>query len=189
MSHTTNPSPVGDSEIIALYFARDERAITETDRRYGRLCMQTSLNILASAPDAEECVNDTYFKTWNSIPPTRPQSLCAYLLRIVRNLSLNRLRALRSARRDRDITVSLSELEDCMPIREEHSPALAEALDRFLGTLEADERRLFLGRYWFGLSVKALAREWGLSPGTAAQRLKRTREKLRAYLTEGGFTV
>ncbi len=189
MSQITDPRSGEDENIIALYFARDERAITETDRCYGRLCMQISMNILASTPDAEECVNDTYLKAWNSIPPTRPQSLCAYVLRIVRNLSLNRLRALKADRRDRDMTVSLSELEGCMPIREERTPELAEALDRFLGTLDTEDRRLFLGRYWYGLSVKDLAREWGLTPGNAAQRLKRTRDKLRTYLTEGGFTV
>ncbi len=92
MSHPSSAAPVRDEEIIALYFARDEQAIAETDRRYGRLCMKLSMEILESRPDAEECVNDTYLKTWNSIPPARPQSLRAYLLRIVRNLSISRLR-------------------------------------------------------------------------------------------------
>ena len=81
-----------DAAIVDLYFARDEQAIKATDQKYGALCMQTSMNIVNSRPDAEECVNDTYLKTWNSIPPTRPASLCAFVLRIIRNLSLNRLR-------------------------------------------------------------------------------------------------
>ena len=85
---------MNDQEIISLYFDRNEQAIKETDTKYGKTCMQVSMNILHSRPDAEECVNDTYLKTWNSIPPTKPHSLCAFLCRIIRNLSLNRLQEL-----------------------------------------------------------------------------------------------
>ena len=85
---------MNDQDIIDLYFARDEQAIAETDKSYGKVCMQVSMNILDSRPDAEECVSDTYLKTWNSIPPTKPRSLCAFVCRIARNLSINRLREL-----------------------------------------------------------------------------------------------
>ena len=95
---------MNDQEIISLYFDRDEQAIKETDTKYGKTCMQVSMNILHSHPDAEECVSDTYLKTWNSIPPQRPNSLCAFVCRIVRNLSLNRLKELTAAKRDRELT-------------------------------------------------------------------------------------
>jgi RNA polymerase sigma-70 factor (ECF subfamily) len=104
-------APLEDTAIIRLYNARDERAISETDRKYGSYCTAVSMNILDSYPDAEECVNDTYLHTWNSIPPQNPPSLRNFLGKIVRNLSISRWRTLHSQKRDRDLTVALDELE------------------------------------------------------------------------------
>ena len=180
---------MNDQEIIALYFARDEQAIRETDARYGKTCMQVSMNILRSRPDAEECVNDTYLKTWDSIPPARPASLCAFVCRIVRNLSLNRLKELTAAKRSRDLTVSFEELEACIPMPDEESPALAEELAAFLKTEGETDRALFVGRYWFACSVEELARRTGMTKRAVHMRIFRTRERLRAYLTERGYSV
>ena len=180
---------MNDQEIIALYFARDEQAIRETDLRYGKTCMQVSMNILDSRPDAEECVNDTYLHTWNAIPPARPVSLCAFICRIVRNLSLNRLQELTAAKRSRDLTVSFEELEACIPMPDEESPALAEELAAFLKTEGETDRALFVGRYWFACSVEELARRTGLTKRAVHMRIFRTRERLRAYLTERGYSV
>ncbi len=188
MSYTPS-APARDEEIIALYFARDERAIAESDRRYGRLCMKLSLDILRSRPDAEECVNDTYLRAWNAIPPTRPDSLCAYLLCITRHLSISRLRELHAERRDRRLTVSFDELSECLPDRDCTSEELTARLASFLRTLDATEHRLFLGRYWYNLPVKELAAEWDITPNNATKILKRVRRKLRAYLEEGGYSV
>ncbi len=185
MNRSTSP----DAEILDLYFTRDERAIKESDRRYGVACMGLSMNILNSRPDAEECVNDTYLKAWNTIPPTRPQSLRGYLLRIVRHLSLNRLRDLTAAKRSRDLTVSFSELEDCLPVREEFSAELSMLLSDFLKKQEETDRRLFLGRYWYAVPVKRLATEHGVTVGLVYKRLERTREALRVYLSQRGYTV
>ncbi len=178
-----------DREIIDLYFARDERAITETERSYGRACLRVSMGILGSHADAEECVNDTYLKTWESIPPARPASLCAYICRIVRNLSIDRLRVLNAARRNRDLTVSLSELEECIPVREDAAGELAEVLSDFLRGIDERDRALFLGRYWYAIPVKTLAVEWDMSPTAVSLRLGRTRARLKDYLTERGYTV
>ena len=104
-----------DDRIIELYFARDEQAIRHTADKYGSYCMAVSMNILQCEPDAEECVNDTYLKTWNSIPPQRPSSLRYFLATITRNLSFNRLRAKHAERRNVDLEVSLDELEECLP--------------------------------------------------------------------------
>ena len=180
---------MNDQEIIALYFARDEQAIRETDARYGKTCMQVSMNILDSRPDAEECVNDTYLHTWNAIPPARPVSLCAFVCRIVRNLSLNRLQELTAAKRSRDLTVSFEELEACIPMPDEESPALAEELAAFLKTEGETDRALFVGRYWFACSVEELARRTGMTKRAVHMRIFRTRERLRAYLTERGYSV
>ena len=88
-----------DETIIGLYNDRDESAISETDKKYGGYCRTVSYNILQSRPDTEECVNDAYHHTWNAIPPERPRSLKAFVGRITRNLSLNRLAEKRAAKR------------------------------------------------------------------------------------------
>ncbi len=189
MSQTIGPS--GDEAILDLYFARDERAIAETQNSYGRVCMQVSMGILGNAADAEECVSDAYLKLWNTIPPKRPQSLCAYLCRIARNLSINRLRKLTAPRRNRELTVSLSELETCIPSPEEVSNAeeLSRLIATFLWEQSETDRRLFLGRYWYMLSVKDLAVEWDMTPNAVSLHLHKTRERLRIYLEKRGYTV
>ena len=178
-----------DTAIIDLYFARDERAIRETDGKYGKLCMSVSMNILHSPPDAEECVSDGYLKTWNSIPPARPESLCAFVCRIVRNLSLNRLRDLRAAKRNRELTRSLEELEACISLPDEAGGELTALLEAFLKGLDPIDRALFMGRYWFSHPVADLAARLGLTPNAASLRLYKTRERLRVYLTERGYRV
>ncbi len=178
-----------DRAIIELYFARDERAITETDREYGQACLRISMGILESRPDAEECINDAYLRTWETIPPTRPASLGAYVCRIVRNLSIDRLRSLRASKRSRDLTVQLSELEECIPVREDVESELSEILTDFLRGIDERDRALFLGRYWYAIPVKTLAGEWDMTPTAVSLRLGRTREKLKQYLTERGYTL
>ncbi len=178
-----------DQHIIELYFSRDERAIRETATQYGGMCHTVANNILQNRADAEECVNDAYLRVWNSIPPENPRSLAAYLCRIVRNLSLDRYRARHSQKRNDDLTLSFSELEDCIPMRDEDAGELPALLDAFFEQLDATERGIFLGRYFHACPVKELGRLWGLSPKTVATRLSRTREKLRKFLEERGYHV
>ena len=182
------PPFYSDTEIVELYFARNEQAIRETDAKYGKLCLQISMDIVNSQPDAEECLNDTYLKTWNSIPPTRPASLCAFVCRIVRNLSLNRLRDMRAAKRNRELTLSLQELESCIPLSESSSQ-LPDLLNDFLSSLNKEDRALFVGRYWYARPVQDLAARLDLTSNAASIRLHRIREKLRAYLTERGYRL
>jgi len=178
-----------DQKIIELYFARDERAIAETAQSYGGVCMRVSMNILHSHPDAEECVNDTYLRAWNSIPPTRPNVLKAFLCKITRNLSLNRLRDQHRLQRDSDLTVPLHELENCLALPEENGGELAGLLSDFLHEQDKTDRLLFMGRYWHGISVAEMAERLGMKPNTVTVRLKRTREHLRVYLSERGYSV
>ena len=184
----TKPHP-SDEEIVELYFARDEQAIAETDRKYGKVCMQVSMNIVESRPDAEECVSDGYLKTWHSIPPTRPASLCAFVCRIVRNLSINRLRDMKAERRNRDLTLSLEELESCISVDESHADVLPGLISAFLESLEETDRKLFMGRYFHATSVKELAKTYDLTPNAVSLRLHKTRERLRLHLEEGGYSV
>lgn len=178
-----------DQDIIALYFARNEKAIAETAKSYGNVCMQVSMNILQSRPDAEECVNDTYMKTWNAVPPTWPHSLCAFVCRIARNLSLNRLRDLRREKRNKELTCSLEELEACIPASIEDSNLLADLFNSFLERLNESDRVLFMGRYWYSYTINDLAGSMHLSKKAVYMRLHRIRERLRAYLGERGYRV
>lgn len=174
-----------DQRIIELFFARDEAAIAAVSTKYGGHCMRTAMNILNSRPDAEECVNDTWLKTWNAIPPTRPSVLVAFLCRITRNLAINRYHS----RKSRDTEVALHELEGCLAVDEGDGGALAALLDEFLSRQEELDRRLFVGRYWHAYPVKTLAKAYGMTPNAVSLRLLRTREKLRAYLNERGYSV
>ena len=178
-----------DQQILDLFFARDEQAIAVCERQYGGDCKRMSMQILRNEADAEECVNDTWIKAWNAIPPKRPTPLRAFLLRIVRNLSINRLRYNHSERRDQNLTVALEELGECVPDREDHSPELAEVISAYLRMLSREDRMLFMGRYFYACGVEELARRLGMKSNTAAVRLRRIREGLRAYLAERGYSV
>lgn len=179
-----------DHAIIELFFARDEMAIRRTAEDYGGLCMRVALNILGNRQDAEECVNDTYLKAWRSIPPHRPRSLGAYLTRITRNLALDRLRAASRDKRDRSMTLLYSELEECIPAPAEgDAEALLAHIGDFLRGRSELDRLLFVGRYFHAYSVNRLARGHGLTANAVSLRLLKTREALRAYLTERGYSV
>ncbi len=178
---------MNDQDIIALYLARDEAAIRETDAAHGRHCMSISMGILGNRSDAEECVNDTYLRAWNTIPPAHPTSLRAYLACIVRNLSISRYRERHRQKRNADLEVSLSELEACIPMREDQANELLPLLERFLRAEDASDRRLFVGRYWHNYSPKILAEANGLSKNAVNLRLMRMRERLKEFLEKEGY--
>ena len=182
-------SYLDDASIIVLYWQRDERAITETARRYGSYIHAISVQILESEPDAEECVNDTYLKAWNTIPPQKPFSLKDYLGRLVRHLSIDRYRALRRAKRNINVTEALNELTVISPDTDRDNPALTEALNTFLSGLDTNDRNLFLGRYWYFYEVADLARAYGMTVNTVYVKLHRMRERLRKHLNERGFEI
>ena len=178
-----------ENAILDLFFARDERAITSAEREYGGFCMNVAMNILHKTQDAEECVNDTWLKAWNSIPPQRPSPLRAWLGRVTRNLALSRYRYNHAARRDADMTACLEELEGCIAMPDSDAGQLPALLDAFLGTLPPTDRKLFVGRYWHRYPTAALAKGYGLTENAVYVRLARVRDKLRDYLEKEGFTV
>ena len=183
-----------DSGIIALYWQRDQRAISETDSKYGLFCRSLAQRILSSREDAEECVNDTWHRAWNTMPPERPRSLRAYLARIARNLSIDRWRKSRAKKRNIELEVMLSELEDCAAGGVSAEAAaenreITEGIERWLRSLPQEERRFLLGRYWYGKRVDELAAAAGCTPNRMAQRLRRLREGLRQSLEEEGISV
>ena len=178
-----------DKEIIALYMQREQSAIQETSQKYNTYCTSISMNILKSLPDAEECVNDTYLHTWNSIPPQNPKSLKLFLATIVRRLSIDRYRSWHTNKRNRDMETSFEELADCIPAREDNKEALLSAINNFLATIDKLDRILFIRKYWYAQNATQMSKEFGISAGAIRTRLCRTRELLRSYLEERGFVV
>ena len=184
-------STMDDRSVIELYFARDERAIRETEQKYGRLCHSIARNILGNAQDAEECVNDAYMGVWNAIPPARPDDLGAFVCRVVRNLSLKRLRALSRQKCSREMTVSLSKLEEILPDEavDGREGEVAAAISAFLRSQSEDVRGVFIRKYYFFDSVAEIAKRYGFSPSKVKSMLYHTREKLKVYLTKEGIEV
>lgn len=188
---------MSDETIIDLFWKRDENAIKETDRKYGRYCSTVSMSILHNELDAEECVNDAYLSLWNSIPPHRPQVLRTFLGRIVRNLSINRHKSTHRQGYNRYMDVSLEELMeelgDCFPSDDDMTNTLSkeikEHLQAFMEEQDALNRKLFVGRYWYSYSLSMLAGSYGLTEGAVEIRLRRTRKKLKKYLNERGISV
>ncbi|MBE6677042.1 MAG: sigma-70 family RNA polymerase sigma factor [Clostridia bacterium] len=184
-----------DSQIIALYDARDERAIAETAAKYGSFCTSIALNILQNLQDAEECVNDTWLRTWNSIPPARPNVLKAYLGRITRNLALDKYKAARREKRGcgeievafdeiSEITASDYALED-----EWREQDFVDLINAFLYSLPERDRHVFVRRYFFTDSVPAIAKRFGTSQNNVLKILSRTRQKLKNYLDREWTTL
>ena len=178
-----------DAAIIELYWARSERAIEETRSKYGGYCYSISYNLLRSHEDAEETVSDTYHAAWNAMPPEKPQSLRAWLGRVVRNLSLKRWNREHRQKRDAGLTALLEELADCLPAPDTAEKQLeARELSRALDAWLAD-RQLFVRRYWYGLSLQDLARERKLPPARLAQKMLRLRQSLRKALEKEGIAL
>lgn len=183
-----------DEKIIKLYWERDERAILETKNRYGSYCYSIAFNILSILEDAEECVNDTYYKVWNSIPPEKPNFFRVWLGTITRNLSINRWHYKRAEKRFNGIEILLSELSDCIPDKnhmeiELESKELANYINNWLENLTKDDRLLFIARYWNGERVKDLGLIFNSTPNKLSGRLFRLRKSLKSYLVERGVAI
>ena len=184
-----------DSEIVQLYWDRNEQAIPATSEKYGSYCASIAKNILGSENDAEECVNDTYWNAWNSMPPHRPSVLSTFLGKITRNLSLNRYRHNTAGKRGGgEVTVVLDELlglvSDTDSVEQEiDRRELVNAIDTFLGTLPAEKRSIFLRRYWYFDSVPQIASRFGMTENNVSVTLNRIRLKLHNYLSERGFEL
>ena len=182
-----------DSKIIELFFARSEDAIKHTDETYGRRLYHLAENIVKNGQDAEESVSDTYLKAWDTIPPQKPRHFFAYLAKICRNLALNKLDWKTAAKRNAEVVSLTQEMETCIPDktrdREMEDKELSAVLDRFLRTLTQDNQMVFLRRYWYADTVREIAQRYGISESAVTMRLRRTRDKLAAYLKKEGIPV
>ena len=182
-----------DLQIIELYFARDEHAIKDTDRKYGKLCFRVAKNLLFNNEDSEECVNDTYLTVWNKIPPTRPNNFTAFVCKITRNLSLKRLEMSNAMKRSADAIISLSEIEATLPDRsiapDIEEEELGKLISAFLWSEKELDRNVFLRKYWFFDSISDIAERYSMGESAVKSMLFRTRNRLREFLKKEGFDV
>lgn len=184
-----------DRNIVDLFFLRDKRAITEMSEKYGRRLLRIAANILGDGRDAEECVNDTYLKAWNNIPPNDPENLLCYAAKIVRNLSLNLLKKNSTQKRGGASTEeAYDELSECLPDSEDvedklDEKELAKIINGFLGGLPKKSRVIFVRKYWKLDSIRDIAADLKISEGNVKNTLFRTRRKLKELLTQEGISI
>ncbi len=181
-----------DKEIIELYWNRSEQAISETADKYGSYCYCIAHGILQDAGESEECVNDTYFRAWNAIPPHRPNCLRTFLGKITRNLSLNRYEKRTAEKRGSgQMHLCLDELSECISDnigeRVAEDLVIKELLNRFLETLPKEMRNVFVRRYWYMNSIQEIAEGYGISEGKVTVLLFRARRKLKDMLEKEGI--
>lgn len=184
-----------DETIIDLYFKRDETAIVESDLKYGAYCRTVADNILHNREDTEECINDTWLRAWNAMPPTRPNVLKLFFARITRNISFDRYkRGMAKKRGGGEIDIALSELEDCIASRSDveeeiEMRELEATINRFLGTVSEKERNIFIRRYFYVEKVSSIAERYGIRESGVFVILSRTRAKLKKHLTDEGYFI
>ena len=183
---------MNDTQIIELYFLRDENAIAESRLKYGSYCHSIAYNILHSKEDSEECVNDTWLGAWNAMPPSRPDRLSLFLGSITRNISITLFRKRTAEKRGGGETeVCLEELAECVGTEECTGEVLElkDALDRFLDRTKPKAKKVFLLRYWYMLPLKEIAASCEMTEGQVKMTLKRTREKLKKFLEKEGIEI
>ena len=180
-----------DNEIIELFFARNKEALIESETKYSHLLTHIAGNILANKEDVEECVNDTWLKLWDSIPPNQPESLKNYAARIVRNLAIDRYRRHSAQCRNGEITSITDELSEIIADRKDayEQAEIKELINSFLEGLDRESRVLFVKRYWQSESIKNLAGMYGMKESAIKMRLLRIRKQFRNYLQDNDVLV
>lgn len=184
---------MNDEQIVELYMERSEKAISETYDKYSAYCNSISFSILRNLEDAEECVNDTFRKAWESIPPSKPSNLKAFLGKIARNISLNKLKHNNTQKRGAgQVDVLLSELEECISDKfsvenEIYGRQLSQSINAFLEGLTAEKRKVFVSRYWYTRSMKEISQQYGISEEKIKSILFRLRKQLKKHLEKEGI--
>ena len=187
--------PLDDETIIELYWARDEKAIEETDLKYKSYLYSVAYHVLHDKLDCEECVNDTYLGAWNAMPPARPRFLSAFLAKITRRLSIDQLRARTADKRGGDnYEVALEEMGEVVSGRDDPAEtaelhALTESIERFLEGRSKKEADLFISRYFFFLSPGEIAKKYALTESNIKTTLFRLRQDLKEHLIKEGFDL
>ncbi len=184
-----------DAEIIELFFKREEKAIYETDRKYGAFLYRIADNILHDRSDSEECQNDTYLKLWNTIPPTRPLVFSSFIACIIRNIAVNRYKHNMNKKHiPSELTVSMEDLEDYLFTQDDvemksSSNELGTLINLFMKTLSGRQRYIFIGRFYMADTLETIAKELGINSSTVHRELKKIKQALKLYLKRNGVNV
>jgi len=187
--------PISDEDIIGLYFMRDENAIKQTDIKYRNYLMSVAYYIVHNRQDSEECLNDTYLGAWNSIPPSRPKSLQAFLTAIMRRVAVSCYRAKNSKKRiPSEFVESISDFEDMLEDdydmeKEYNAKELGESISAFVRSLSERQIYIFMGRYYFSRSIEDIADALGVSRSTVNKEIYAIKTGLRQKLESEGYTV
>lgn len=180
-----------DTKIIELFWSRDEKALEATANKYGGKLHRLADNILKSSEDAEESVNDTYLKAWNTIPPQKPMHYFAYLAKICRYIAFDKLDLSKAKKRNANIVELTAEMELCLPDASSEakleSEEIGKLLNRFLNELSQENRLIFMRRYRYAENIREIAERYGISEGNVKTRLHRTRTKLKKFLESEGI--
>lgn len=181
-----------DFQIVDLYWNRDERAIEETNNKYGRYCAKIAYNVLKNTEDTEECVNDTWLKTWNTIPDLRPDSLLVYVGRIIRNLSIDLYRKKHAAKRGNgEVEYIFDELTEVShtetPEKKTIDKELSASINLFLEGLKKQERMIFVRRYFYMDSILDICEKFDMKEGSVKSILHRIRGKMKKHLEKEGL--
>ncbi|MCT4543655.1 MAG: sigma-70 family RNA polymerase sigma factor [Vallitalea sp.] len=183
---------MSDEEIIELFHKRSEKAIQETKLKYQGYCFRIAQNIVSNEQDAHECINDTYLRIWNSIPPHRPSCLRAFISRIVRNIAIDRYRKMTALKRSgTELSLVFDELEETIPSSETPETKYEEgfmkkAISEFLHSLSKEHRIIFVRRYYYSDSIKVIAESFNVSESKVKFILYRLRKKLKKHLMREG---
>ena len=182
-----------DKQIVALYWERSEDAIAQTEKKYGRYCHYIARNILYSDQDAEECVNDTYQKAWETMPPKKPELLSAYLGKLTRHIAINCYIHDHADKRSPGMQMILDEAEEFIPDPADSDISdeihLRDAINSFVASLTQEVRVVFVRRYWYMSSVKDIAKDYGMTESKVKITLMRTRNRFKEYLEREGISI
>ena len=186
-----------DVKIIEMLFERQEKVLELISSKFKNLYKSVIEQILDDKEDVLECENDVLLAIWNSIPPNRPNSLAAYICKLARNISINRYKYNKRAKRDSGYALVLDELGECIPdkISKTLYDDIAEQkeiktiLNDFIKGLDAETRVIFIRRYFYLESVSSIAKRYKISENAVAVKLHRTRKKLHKLLEEEGISI
>lgn len=183
---------MNDQKIIEMLFARSEAAIAHLQSKFEKYCHTIAYNVLGNDFDANECVNDTYLRVWNSIPPDQPKDLSAYMGHVTRNISIDRMRKNNAAKRNSSADIVLDELSDIVSDSAADvadTVILRQAINSFLSKLSTKDRRVFVQRYWYAYSVKTIADHMGRDENYVSVKLHRLRAEFKKHLEKEGIAI
>ena len=183
-----------DRRIIELFFARDERAISETEKKYGALCRYIAGNILASREDVEECVSDVMLALWNAIPPKDPEDFCAYLSKTIRNRAYEISRSANAWKRGGNVTIVgeefMSTLDDGTDLASDfEAKRMGKVISDLLRRVGEANKDIFVMRYWLGMSIEQIMHQTNFGESRVKVSLHRTRKKIADELGKRGIIV